>query len=101
MSANAKRALGTAIVTAAVVAAIVLCIVLYLTNVPGSVAATATPVGSQLYLAAVPADGFLFAISELPAWLARAVATLRERAKTHARRRHRHYASNVMDLSPA
>ena len=55
MSANAKRALGTAIVTAAVVAAIVLCIVLYLTNVPGSVAATATPVGSQLYLAAVPA----------------------------------------------
>ncbi len=54
MSGYAKRAVGTAIVTVAVVAAIVLYVALYLTNVPGSVAATRTPAGAQLYLATVP-----------------------------------------------
>ncbi len=55
MSGYAKRVLGTAVVTLAVLAAIVLYITLYLTNVPGSVAATSTPLGAQLYLATVPA----------------------------------------------
>src|SRR5271157_3034804 len=55
MSGYAKRVLGTAVVTLAVLAAIVLYITLYLTNVPGSVAASSTPLGAQLYLATVPA----------------------------------------------
>jgi hypothetical protein len=55
MSGYAKRAVGTAIITIAVLAAIVAYVVLYLTNVPGSVAASSTPVGAQLYLATVPA----------------------------------------------
>jgi hypothetical protein len=54
MSGYAKRAVATAIVTGAVLAAIALYITLYLTNVPGSVAATTTSVGAQLYLATVP-----------------------------------------------
>ena len=54
MSGYAKRVLGTAVATVAVLAAIVLYITLYLTNVPGSVAATSTPLGAQLYLATVP-----------------------------------------------
>ncbi|HTY95401.1 MAG TPA: hypothetical protein VMB91_00010 [Solirubrobacteraceae bacterium] len=54
MSGTAKRAVVTAVVAAAVVAAIVLYVTLYLTNVPGSVAATRTPLGAQLYLATVP-----------------------------------------------
>jgi hypothetical protein len=57
MSGYAKRAVGTAIFTAAVVAAIVLYVALYLTNVPGSVAATRTLAGAQLYLATVPEAG--------------------------------------------
>ena len=57
MSRYAKRAVGTAIITAAVVAATVLYIALYLTNVPGSAAATRTPIGAQLYLATVPEAG--------------------------------------------
>ncbi len=56
MSGYAKRAIGTGVVTVAVLAAIVLYITLYLTNVPGSVAATRTPVGAQLFLASVPAS---------------------------------------------
>jgi hypothetical protein len=55
MSGYAKRVIGTGVVTLAVLAAIVLYITLYLTNVPGSVAATRTPLGAQLYLASVPA----------------------------------------------
>ncbi len=55
MSGYAKRAVGTAIVTGAVLVAVGLYVALYLTNVPGSVAAASTPVGAQLYLAAVPA----------------------------------------------
>ena len=55
MSGYAKRAVATVIVTVAVLAAIVVYIALYLTNVPGSVAATRTPLGAQLYLATVPA----------------------------------------------
>ncbi len=55
MSGYAKRAVATAIVTVAVLAAIVLYIALYLTNVPGSVAATRSPLGAQLFLASVPA----------------------------------------------
>jgi hypothetical protein len=54
MSGYAKRAVATGIVTVAVLAAIVLYIALYLTNVPGSVAATRTPLGAQLFLASVP-----------------------------------------------
>jgi hypothetical protein len=54
MSGYAKRVVGTTIVTAAVAAATVLYIALYLTNVPGSVAATSTNAGAQLYLATVP-----------------------------------------------
>ena len=55
MSGYAKRAVATAIATIAVVAAIVLYVALYLTEVPGSVAATSTPLGAQLFLATVPA----------------------------------------------
>ncbi len=54
MSANVKRALGTAVIAGAVLAAIGLYLALYLTNVPGSVAAASTPIGAQLYLATVP-----------------------------------------------
>ena len=53
MSAYAKRLLGVTIVTVVVCAAIGLYIGLYLVNVPGSVAATRTSAGSQLYLATV------------------------------------------------
>lgn len=49
----ARRALVTIVLTVASVAAIVVYIVLYLINVPGSVAASTSPVGSQLYLATV------------------------------------------------
>ncbi len=55
MSGYTKRVIGTGVVTLAVLAAIVLYVTLYLTNVPGSVAATRTPLGAQLYLASVPA----------------------------------------------
>ena len=53
MSAAAKRALGITIAAVAVCAAIGLYIGLYLINVPGSVAASQTASGSQLYLATV------------------------------------------------
>lgn len=55
MSALAKRALVTAVLVVVVCAAIGLYVGLYLVNVPGSVAATQTAVGSRLYLATVPA----------------------------------------------
>jgi hypothetical protein len=44
---------GAIVGTLLVCVAIALYVVLYLTNVPGSVAATTTPTGSQLYLATV------------------------------------------------
>jgi hypothetical protein len=53
MSSYAKRVLGATIATVVVCAAIGLYIGLYLVNVPGSVAATQTAAGSQLYLATV------------------------------------------------
>jgi hypothetical protein len=53
MSAQAKRLTATALVLAVILAAIGLYIGLYLLNVPGSVAATQTAAGSQLYLATV------------------------------------------------
>jgi hypothetical protein len=53
MSSYAKRVLGATIATVVVCAAIGLYIGLYLVNVPGSVAATQTATGSQLYLATV------------------------------------------------
>ena len=52
---KATRLAGIGIGTAIVCALIGLYIGLYLTNVPGSVAATTTPTGAQLYLATVPA----------------------------------------------
>ena len=55
MGATAKRAIGVAIVAAAVCAGIALYVVLYLTNVPGSAAATQGPAGAHLYLATVAA----------------------------------------------
>ena len=55
MTGTTKRALWTAIVTGLILAAIGLYIGLYLINVPGSVAASQTSAGSQLYLATVPA----------------------------------------------
>ena len=55
MSSYARRVLGTTIAVAVVCAAIGLYIGLYLVNVPGSVAATPTASGSQLYLATVAA----------------------------------------------
>jgi hypothetical protein len=55
MSSSAKRVLGITLSLAVVCAAIGLYIGLYLINVPGSVAATQTPVGARLYLATVPA----------------------------------------------
>ena len=51
----ARRIVGITIATAIVCAAIGLYIGLYLVNVPGSVAATQTSAGAQLYLATVPA----------------------------------------------
>ncbi len=53
MSANLKRLVGVAVCTAVAVAAIGLYIGLYLLKVPGSVAATTTSSGGQLYLATV------------------------------------------------
>ena len=55
MSAAGKRLAGIAIATAIVCVVIGLYIGLYLMNVPGSVAATPTASGAQLYLATVPA----------------------------------------------
>jgi hypothetical protein len=55
MSAAGKRVAGIAIVTAIVCVAIGLYIGLYLMNVPGSVAATPTASGAELYLGTVPA----------------------------------------------
>jgi len=53
VSAQAKRAVVTVVITVVVCVAIGLYIGLYLVNVPGSVAATPTAAGSQLYLATV------------------------------------------------
>lgn len=50
-----KRVLGITVATVVVCVAIGLYIGLYLVNVPGSVAATQTALGSRLYLATVPA----------------------------------------------
>jgi len=55
MSASAKRGLGITVAFVAICAAIGLYVGLYLINVPGSVAATQTSAGAQLYLATVPA----------------------------------------------
>src|ERR1700733_1622959 len=55
MSASGKRMAGIAIATAIVCVAIGLYVGLYLTNVPGSAAATQTSSGAELYLATVPA----------------------------------------------
>ena len=55
MSGRAARALVTAVILVAVCAGIGIYIGLYLINVPGSVAATSTATGTQLYLATVPA----------------------------------------------
>jgi hypothetical protein len=56
MSASGKRVAGIAVAAAIVCVAIGLYVGLYLTNVPGSVAATESSSGSQLYLATVPAS---------------------------------------------
>jgi hypothetical protein len=55
MSGQAKRIVVTTVGIAIVCIAIGLYIGLYLINVPGSTAATTTPTGAQLNLAAVPA----------------------------------------------
>ena len=55
MIAAGKRIVGITVFAAIVCVAIGLYIGLYLTNVPGSVAATETPLGAQLYLGTVPA----------------------------------------------
>jgi hypothetical protein len=55
MTGAGKRVIVSVIATAIVCIAIGLYIVLYLMNVPGSVAATQTATGAQLYLATVPA----------------------------------------------
>ncbi len=55
MTAAGKRIAGITIFTAIVCVLIGLYIGLYLVNVPGSVAATQTSSGAQLYLATVPA----------------------------------------------
>ena len=55
MSGQAKRAVVTAVMVVVACVAIGLYIGLYLVNVPGSVAATQTAAGAQLYLATVPA----------------------------------------------
>lgn len=54
-SPYAKRLLGVTVTAAVVCVLIGLYIGLYLTNVPGSAAATQTASGAQLYLATVPA----------------------------------------------
>jgi hypothetical protein len=56
VNALGKRALGVTVATAIVCAAIGLYIGLYLTNVPGSVAATRSAAGTNLYLATVAAS---------------------------------------------
>jgi hypothetical protein len=56
LRAQGKRLLGVTVATAIVCAAIGLYIGLYLTNVPGSVAATPTASGTNLYLATVAAS---------------------------------------------
>jgi hypothetical protein len=53
MAGNARRLTVTLVLTALMCAAIGIYIGLYLTNVPGSVAASTTASGSQLYLATV------------------------------------------------
>jgi hypothetical protein len=55
MTSAGKRIVGITVFAAIVCVAIGLYIGLYLTNVPGSVAATETPLGAQLYLGTVPA----------------------------------------------
>jgi len=55
MTAAGKRILGATLVAAIVCVAIGLYIGLYLTNVPGSAAATQTSTATHLYLATVPA----------------------------------------------
>src|SRR5947209_11307069 len=55
MSTYAKRVVGVTVCAVVVCALIALYIGLYLVNVPGSVAATQTASGAQLYLAAVAA----------------------------------------------
>jgi hypothetical protein len=55
MTAAGKRIVGITVFTAIVCVLIGLYIGLYLVNVPGSVAATQTSAGAQLYLATVPA----------------------------------------------
>ncbi len=55
MSSYGRRLLGVTLATAIVCVAIGLYIGLYLTNVPGSAAATQTATGASLYLATVPA----------------------------------------------
>jgi hypothetical protein len=55
MTAAGKRIIGITVFVAIVCVAIGLYIGLYLTNVPGSVAATETSSGAQLYLGTVPA----------------------------------------------
>ena len=55
MSTTGRRLLGVGVVTLAVCVLIGLYIGLYLTNVPGSSAATRTASGEPLYLATVPA----------------------------------------------
>ena len=55
MTAAGKRILGITVVAAIVCVAIGLYIGLYLTNVPGSAAATTASTGTHLYLATVPA----------------------------------------------
>ena len=52
---KATRLAGIGIGTAIVCVLLALYIGLYLTNVPGSAAATQTPLGARLYLATVPA----------------------------------------------
>ena len=55
MTAVGKRIIGITVFTAIVCVVIGLYIGLYLTNVPGSAAATQTSTGAQLYLGTVPA----------------------------------------------
>jgi hypothetical protein len=55
MSGQAKRILGIAVCTVLLFVGLGLYIGLYLTNVPGSVAATTNSSGTHLYLATVPA----------------------------------------------
>ena len=55
MSGYAKRIIGVVAVTLAFALGIALFVALYLTNVPGSTAATQTPSGAHLYLGTVAA----------------------------------------------